>query len=344
MDSSYRFIDACWGKPVDKTPIWIMRQAGRYLKEYREVRQKVTFLQLCKTPELAAEVTLQPIDILGVDAAILFSDILVPIEAMGMQLEFGDKGPELYPPIRYESQIDDLTVPDPEDTVPYVMNTIRLLRKELVSRKVPLIGFSGAPFTLASYMVEGGTSRNFINLKTMMYEAPALAHKLLDKIADMVIKYLNAQIAAGAQAVQIFDTWGGILDAYDYEQFAFRYTQKVIEGLNRENVPVILFVKGGGSLLEKIKTAGSDVIGLDWMTRLSDARQRLGADVAIQGNMDPTLLFAPIPEIRKRAKMIIEENAGRPGHIFNLGHGILPPTNFEHAKALVEAVHEFSAQ
>ncbi len=344
MNDSYRFIDACWGKPVDYTPVWIMRQAGRYMKEYNEVRKDVSFLDLCKTPELACEVTLQPVDMLGVDAAILFSDILVPLEAMGMNLDFGDKGPELSPPIRSEKQIDDLIVPDPEETVPFVLETIGMLRKELESRHVPLIGFSGAPFTLASYMVEGGTSKNFINLKKLMYETPDLAHKLLGKITDTVIKYLNAQVAAGAQAVQIFDTWGGILGPNDYEMFALNYTKKVIAGLNREGVPVIHFVKGGGNILEIIKTAGSDVVGLDWMIDLGAARKRLGYDTAVQGNLDPTVLFAPIEEIRKRARAVIESNGGRPGHIFNLGHGVLPPTEVNHVKALVEAVHEFSAK
>jgi len=344
MSNEYQFINACWGKPVTHTPIWIMRQAGRYMKEYMDVRAKVSFLELCKTPELATEVTLQPVDILGVDAAILFSDILIPLEAMGVPLTFNDKGPELYPPVRFESQIDDLVIPEPLETVPFVMDAIKMLRKELESRKVPLIGFSGAPFTLATYMVEGGTSKNFINLKMMMYETPALAHKLLDKITETVIKYLNAQIDAGAQAVQVFDTWGGILSPYDYERFALPYTKKVIAGLKREGVPVIHFVKGGNSMLELIKTAGSDVVGLDWMIELGVARQRLGLDVAVQGNLDPTILFAPIDEIRARAKEVLDQNAGAPGHIFNLGHGILPPTNVEHAKALVDAVHEFSAR
>lgn len=336
-----RFLRACWREETDSTPVWIMRQAGRYMKEYREIRARVPFLTMCKTPELATEVTLLPVDKLGVDAAILFSDILIPIEAMGMPLEFGERGPVLGKPIRTQQDLDGLGIPDPEVETPFVMEAIRILRRELEGR-VPLIGFSGAPFTLASYMVEGGSSPNFVELKSLMFEKPEVMHSLLDKVSDTVTAYLNAQIKSGAQAVQIFDTWAGTLSPRDYEEFALFYVKKVIDGLKREGVPVIHFLSGGPGLLERMKKAGSDVIGVDWRIELSEAIARLGPDVAVQGNLDPCALFLPIDKIEERVREILEQAKGSPGHIFNLGHGILPKTPVEKAIALVEAVHKYS--
>lgn len=337
----YPFLKACRREPVEYTPVWIMRQAGRYMKEYNDIRSKISFLELCKTPELAAKVTILPIDKLGVDAAILFSDILVPIEAMGMNLEFGDKGPVLDPPVCSCSDIDKLIVPDPEQKVPFVMNTIRILRKELEGR-VPLIGFSGAPFTLASYILEGGTSKNYIKFKTMMYQEPKAVHALLDKIAKTVILYLNAQIQAGAQAVQIFDSWAGALCPRDYEEFAKPYTQKVVEGIKHNGVPIIHYANDASTLLGQIKSIGVDVISIDWRIDIDSARAQLGDDVAIQGNLDPCALFLPPEKIEERVCDILQLAGNTPGHIFNLGHGILPPTPVENAVAMVEAVHKYS--
>jgi uroporphyrinogen decarboxylase len=337
----YRFLKACRGEAVDATPIWIMRQAGRYLPEYMKVREKVTFLELCKTPELAAEVTIQPIDILGVDAAILFSDILTPVEPMGLKLDFVP-GPVFENPVRTLADVERLRVPIPEEGVPYVMETIRILRRELEGR-VPLIGFGGAPFTLACYMVEGKGSKEFAHIKRMMYAAPETYRALMDKVTAMDVAYLAAQVKAGAQAIQIFDTWGGILSPADYRRFVLPYTRRLIDSLAGCGVPVIHFVKGAGSMLETVKEAGGDVAGLDWHVNLGAARDTLGPGMAVQGNLDPTVLFAPLSFIEGEVRRILTENAGRPGHVFNLGHGILPPTSPDHAKALVRMVHEFSA-
>lgn len=334
-----RFLDACWGKQVDCTPVWLMRQAGRYLPEYMRVRSKCTFLELCKTPELAAEVSIQPVDILGVDAAILFSDILTPVEPMGMKLDFVP-GPVFERPIRTLADVDKLRIPEMEADVPYVLETIRILRKELAA-KVPLIGFGGAPFTLACYMVEGKGSKDFARIKRMMYAAPEVYAALMEKITTMSIEYLNAQIGAGAQAIQIFDTWGGILSPADYERYVLPYTTSLICGLNRQNTPVIHFVKGAGAMLGAVKEAGGDVMGLDWHVNLGRARDALGA-MSVQGNLDPTVLYAPPDIIEREVKRILDENADRPGHIFNLGHGILPTVPPENAKFMVEAVHRLS--
>src|SRR5512137_1645750 len=257
-----RFLDACWGKPVDRTPVWLMRQAGRYLPDYMRVRSKCTFLELCKTPELAAEVTIQPVDILGVDAAILFSDILTPVEPMGMKLDFVP-GPVFEHPIRTMADVEALRIPQMEQDVPYVLDTLKILRRELAAR-VPLIGFGGAPFTLACYMVEGKGSKDFAQIKRMMYGAPELYGALMDKVTTMSMEYLNAQIAAGAQAIQIFDTWGGILSPSDYRTYVLPHTSRLISGLNRQQTPVIHFVKGAGTMLETVREAGGDVLGLDW--------------------------------------------------------------------------------
>ncbi len=337
----YRFLKACRREPVDMTPVWIMRQAGRYLPEYQQVRGKASFLELCKTPELAAKVTIQPVERLGVDAAILFSDILIPVEAMGVPLEFHEgRGPILGKEIRGQADVESLCIPDPSEKVPFVMETIRILRKAL-DGKVPLIGFSGAPFTLASYIVEGGTSRNFIKLKTLMYQAPKVYRSLMTKIARTVIAYLNAQIQAGAQAVQIFDTWAGILTPGDYEEYALPYTRQVVAGLNRANVPVIHFANDCATLLPAIRTLGVDVIAVDWRIPLDVAALVVGKDVALQGNMDPTMLFLPPEKIDDCVRDVLRRGEAAESHIFNLGHGILPPTNPDHAIAMVEAVHRF---
>lgn len=335
-----RFLDACRGLPVDRTPVWLMRQAGRYLPEYMRVREKCTFLQLCKTPELAAQVTLQPLDILGVDAAILFSDILIPLEPMGMRLDFVP-GPIFANPVRTMADVERLRIPSMEEEVPFVLETIRILRGELVGR-VPLIGFGGAPFTLACYLVEGKGSKDFAALKKMMYSAPDIYAALMEKISVMLIAYLNAQIEAGAQAIQLFDTWGGILSPSDYERYALPYTRRVISGIRTDGVPVIHFVKGAGTMLECVVKAGGDVSGLDWHTGLGAARDLLGPAVAVQGNLDPTVLYGPKPLIEAEVKRILDENRGRPGHIFNLGHGILPDTPPENARFMVECVHRLS--
>jgi uroporphyrinogen decarboxylase len=337
----YRFLKACRGEAVDATPIWIMRQAGRYLPQYRAVREKVTFLELCKTPDLAAEVTIQPIDYLGVDAAILFSDILTPVEPMGLRLDFVP-GPVFENPVRTMADVERLRVPVPEEDVPFVLETIRILRRELEGR-VPLIGFGGAPFTLACYMVEGKGSRDFARIKEMMYAAPGVFEALMEKVTRMDLAYLSAQIEAGAQAIQIFDTWGGILAPADYRRYVLPHSRRLIQGLSGRGVPLIHFVKGAGTMLETVREAGGDVVGLDWHVDLGRARDALGPAVAVQGNMDPTVLFAPPAHIRAEVRRILEENAGRPGHVFNLGHGILPTVPPEHARELVAEVHRLSA-
>jgi uroporphyrinogen decarboxylase len=335
-----RFLDACWGKPVDRTPVWLMRQAGRYLPDYMRVRSNCTFLELCKNPELAAEVTIQPVDILGVDAAILFSDILTPIEPMGLKLDF-IPGPVFENPVRTMADVKKLRIPNMEEDVPYVLETIKILRRELVA-KVPLIGFGGAPFTLACYMVEGKGSKDFAQIKQMMYAAPEIYGALMEKITDMDTAYLNAQIRAGAQAIQVFDTWGGILSPSDYAKYVLPYTTRLIEGLDREDIPVIHFVKGAGAMLDIVKQAGGNVMGLDWHVNIGRVRDILGPGMAVQGNLDPTVLFAPQEIIEQEVKRILDENAGRPGHIFNLGHGILPTVSPENARFMVETVHRLS--
>jgi len=337
MTTDYRFLKACNSEPVDTTPVWMMRQAGRFLPEYRAVRSKVSFLEMCHTPALCTEVTLQPIDILGVDAAILFSDILVIIEPMGMKLDF-NPSPVFEDPIKTQADADALRVIKPEEDVPYVMETIKMLRRELVSRNVPLIGFSGAPFTLVSYMVEGGTSKNFMKLKNMMWGAPQLYRSLMEKVTECVILYLKAQVEAGAQALQIFDTWGGILSPADYLNYVLPYTMRVIKAVQTPGVPVINFVGNSQGIMPLVAQAGGDVIGVDWRIDIAEARRQVGKGKAVQGNLDPLALLAPIPEIDKKVKEIIVA-AGDTGHVFNLGHGIVPETPVDHVKALVESVH-----
>jgi uroporphyrinogen decarboxylase len=317
-----------------------MRQAGRYLPEYQAVRTEVDFLTLCKTPELAAKVTKQPVDILGVDAAILFSDILIPVEAMGMHLEFSDKkGPVLSDPVRSKAAVDRLVIPDTEDSMPFVLEAIKILRAELT---VPLIGFSGAPFTLATYMIEGGSTKNFLNTKKMMFQHPGLFHLFLDKITSTVIAYLLSQIKAGAQAVQLFDSWAGVLSPEDYREFALPYVKRSISELKKETVPIIYFVNDCAGLLSEIKKTRADVLGVDWRVDLRDAVKKIGKKFVVQGNLDPCALFLPKEKIEERVKDILWKGEFARGHVFNLGHGILPETPVENARAMVEAVHRFS--
>ncbi len=335
------FLKACRGEKTDYTPVWLMRQAGRYLPEYQKVRSKVDFLTLCKTPELAAEVTIQPVDILKVDAAILFSDILVPIEPMGMKLEFSEsKGPILYDPIRNDIAVSKLRRIKAEEDVPFVMETIKMLVKKL---NVPLIGFSGAPFTLATYMIEGGSSKNFVNTKKMMYQTPELYARLMEKITDTVINYLQAQINAGVHAVQVFDSWAGILSPFDFEKYALPYVQKIIAAF-KGKVPVIYFAFNASAMLKKVKQSGADILGIDWRIDIADAVSALGNDVAVQGNLDPCLLFGTKDSIKDGVSRILQGAKGAKGHIFNLGHGILPETPVDNAKTMVQAVHELSAK
>jgi len=339
------FLRACRREPVERTPVWMMRQAGRYLPEYRAIRSKVDFLTLCKTPELAAEVSIQPVDIIGVDACIIFSDILVVPEAMGMKLfvEEGKGGPRFENPIRTRDDINKLAVPDPNHELKYVMDAIRLTRKNLNNR-VPLIGFAGSPWTLATYMLEGKGSKNFRAIKEFIYTNPKDAHALLDKLARTVAAYLSANIEAGAQAVQIFDTWGGILPPDEFREFSLRYIEQVLKLLKRNGVPTIVFCKDCGHSIEAIADTGCDVVGLDWSFDIGKARMMVGSYVALQGNLDPTILYAPPERIREGVKKILEKFGKGSGHIFNLGHGILPDIPVEHAKAFVQAVKEESVK
>ncbi|MGQ9645891.1 MAG: uroporphyrinogen decarboxylase [Thermodesulfobacteriota bacterium] len=339
----YPFLKACRRQPTEYTPIWLMRQAGRYLKEYRTLRRKYSFMEMCKNPEIAAEVTLQPVEKFKLDAAIIFSDILIPLEPMGMRFGFAqEEGPVFGHPVREMKDIEKLRIINPEEEVRFLVQAIQIVRKELEG-KVPLIGFSGAPFTLASYMIEGGHSRNYILTKTMMYQDRLGWDALMGKISEMVIRYLNMQIRAGVQAVQLFDSWAGCLSPADYEEFVLPYSRRVIRGV-KKHVPLIHFATSNATLLGLMKRAGGDVIGLDWRVDIGEAWARLGYDVAIQGNLDPVVLFGPVDLIKKEVKRILDRVAGRAGHIFNLGHGILPKTPVENVAALVEMVHEYSSQ
>lgn len=334
-----RLLRAARRQPVDVTPVWVMRQAGRYLPEYRTIRGKVEFLELCKTPDLAAEVTVQPVTRLGVDAAIIFSDILIPVEAMGMELELGDKGPHFPHPLRTAADVARLGVPDPEEATGFVAEAIRRTRGAL-SDAVPVIGFAGAPFTLAAYMVEGGGSKSFILIKRLLFEQPKLAHALFEKLTETLIPYLKMQVEAGARIVQVFDSWGGELGPEDYETFALPYVQRIVHALKATGVPVIVFGTSMSMLLPQLVRTGADVIGCDWRIQLDEARTRVGEGVALQGNLDPLALFLPQAQLEARVQDILRR-AGPLGHIFNLGHGILPPTSPEAAKAMVDAVHRF---
>lgn len=337
-----RFLKACRREPVDCTPVWLMRQAGRYMPEYMAIRNKSDFLTMCKTPELAAEVTLQPVNRLGVDAAILFADILLPLEGMGINLEFAkNEGPVISNPVRTMQDVSQIRILEAEEATPYVMEAIGLIRRELDGR-VPLIGFSGAPFTVASYIIEGGGSKEYKNCKKMMWQAPEVWDALMEKISEVLLRYLKAQIRAGAQAVQMFDSWVGALSPDDYETYVVPYSKYVLDGLKNEGVPVIHFANNASTMLESVVKAGGDVIGIDWRINLDTAWSRIGYDKAIQGNLDPLTLFAPPQLIEEKVKRILDMAANRPGHIFNLGHGINKETPVEHAIALVEAVHKYS--
>jgi len=343
-----RYLRALLKQPVDYTPVWMMRQAGRFLPEYREVRaQAGDFMSLCRNTELACEVTLQPVRRLKNDAAILFSDILTIPDAMGLGLYFETgEGPKFERPITCKADVEKIVVPDPEGELRYVMDAVRMIRKELKG-EVPLIGFSGSPWTLATYMIEGGSSKAFTKIKNMMYSEPQTLHLLLDKLADSVISYLNGQIAAGAQSVMIFDTWGGVLTPRDYKDFSLQYMAKIVDGLTRHNdgrqVPVTLFTKNGGMWIEAIAATGCDAIGLDWTIDIADAKARVGDKVALQGNMDPSILYGSKERIEQEVATILKGfGHGETGHVFNLGHGIHPDVEPEKAVHFVECVHRLS--
>jgi uroporphyrinogen decarboxylase len=336
------FVQACRRNKSAYTPVWLMRQAGRFMKEYREIRSKVGFLDLCKNPELASSVTCMAVDMLCVDAAIIFADILLPLEPLGVGLQYskGD-GPVIERPVRAASDVAGLLPVEAAQSLAYVAEAIKLTRAAL-KPDIPLIGFAGAPYTLASYLVEGGASRHYERTKALMYREPQVWHSLMERLVSLSADYLNMQIAAGAQVVQLFDSWVGSLSQEDYRQFVFPHSKKLIEQV-ADGIPVIHFGTGTEHLLSLMRQAGGDVIGLDWRSGLADNWKRLGYDVGVQGNLDPVVLFAEPAEIRRRAKRILEEAAGRPGHIFNLGHGILPETPVDNVKYLVEVVHELGA-
>ncbi|MDA2910584.1 uroporphyrinogen decarboxylase [Nitrospiraceae bacterium AH_259_D15_M11_P09] len=336
-----RFLKACRREPVDCTPVWFMRQAGRYMPEYQAVRASHSILEVCKTPELAAQVTLQPVERFPVDAAIIFADILLPLEPMGIRFEFAEgEGPIIQNPIRDRADVERLQVSD-GSALAYVGDSIKQARKAL-SGRVPLIGFAGAPFTLASYAIEGGGSKQYLVTKQFMYREPEAWHRLMDKLARVVTNYLQLQIQAGAQAIQLFDSWVGCLSPGDYEEYVLPHVQLIFEGLRQEGVPLIHFGTGTSALLRLMRKAGGDVIGVDWRVHLDDAWATIGYDVAIQGNLDPVSLFAPLHEIERRVEDILRRAGGRPGHIFNLGHGILPNTPMEQVAATVELVHKLT--
>ena len=346
---NHRLLRALLRQPVDMTPVWAMRQAGRYLPEYRKVREQAgSFMQLCTTPELACEVTLQPLRRFKLDAAILFSDILTIPDAMGLGLRMTDReGPQFEHPLRTAADVGRLGVPDPEDRLRYVLDAVRLIRRELAG-STPLIGFAGSPWTLATYMVEGGSSKEYARVKGMMFQDPVTMHRLLDINARAVTMYLNAQIDAGAQAVMVFDTWGGVLTPRDYREFSLRYMRQVVAGMKRESggrrIPVILFTKAGGSWLEDLAASGCDAVGVDWTVDMSEARQRVGGRVALQGNMDPSVLYASPDRICQEVQTILDSYGPGPGHVFNLGHGVHQQTDPNRLAVMVDAVHELSAK
>ena len=344
---AFDYINALLKKEVTRTPIWVMRQAGRYLPEYRATRKKAgDFLTLCKSSDLACEVTLQPLERFDLDAAILFSDILTIPDAMGLGLHFVEgEGPKFSHPLSSLSEINQLTKPDVSKDLSYVSEAVSVIKKNLKGR-VPLIGFSGSPWTLATYMVEGGSSKTFSKVKGLMYENPKHMHQLLDVLADTIIDYLNSQIEAGADSVMIFDTWGGLLNKASYENFSLMYMSKIVAGINRnyegKTIPVTLFTKGGSALLEQIAATGCDAVGIDWTVEIGEAERRIGSKVALQGNLDPSVLYASPEIIKSEAHKILDQFQGETGHVFNLGHGITPDVNPESMNALVDAVHSYS--
>ena len=342
-----RFLRACRGLPADTTPVWFMRQAGRYMPEYQAIRrQHKNILEMIARPDIAAEITLQPVDILGVDAAILFADILLLLPPMGLKLEFiPGRGPVIHNPVRSPDHVAALRPVDVASDLGHVFEAIRLVRSELDGRDIPLIGFAGAPFTLAAYIIEGGPSRNFVETKKLMYGQPATWHALMERLTPALIDYLRAQVDAGAQALQLFDSWVGALSPQDYRGFVQPYAARILQSLAAEtDVPLIHFGVGASTLLREMKAAGGDVIGLDWRIPLDAGWTLLGDDVGVQGNLDPVALFAPLPELARQVRDVLTRAAGRPGHIFNLGHGILQHTPVEHVRAAVDMVHEFSSQ
>ncbi len=343
-NGNFRFLKACRGEPVDCTPVWFMRQAGRYMKVYRDLKEKHTFLELCKTPELACEVTLQPLDVLGVDAAIIFADILLPLEPMGTGLEFtaGD-GPSIPRPVRTRKDVEALKPVNSEEQLGYVGEAIQMVRGE-ISGKMPLIGFSAAPFTLASYMVEGGKSKDFTTTKLMMYEEPGMWTLLMTKVAAVLVDYLKMQVKAGAQALQVFDSWVGCLGPADYKKYILPHTRRLFKELESTGVPVINFSTGTSTMLPLVRQSGGDVMSIDWRIDLDDAWQQIGHETPLQGNLDPNILFAPIPVIREKVHDILQRAGGRAGHIFNLGHGILQHTPVDHVKAVVDMVLEYQSK
>ena len=336
------FLAACRREPVEHTPVWIMRQAGRYLPEYRKIRAEVDFLTLTKTPDLAAEVTIQPVRRFGMDAAILFSDIMTPVEGMGVSLDFAP-GPVVENPIRSQEQVDALRVPDPEESVPFVLETVRILSGELPD-SAPLIGFAGAPFTVFCYLVQGQGSKTFAEAKGFLFAEPETSRRLLDKLADTMIAYMSAQARAGAQALMLFDSWAGLLGPEAYKTFAFPAVQRVMESLESLNVPLIYFPNQGATLLETVRDCGSDVVGVDWRLPLSRAREILGPDIAVQGNLDPAVLFASRDELGRQIDRVLAEAGSAPGHVFNLGHGIKRTTDPDAVAYLVDHVHEVSSR
>jgi uroporphyrinogen decarboxylase len=340
---NHPFLAACRREKTSYTPVWLMRQAGRYMEDYRKLRAQYGFLELCKRPDLAVEITLAPVEKLNVDAAILFADILLLLEPLGVGLEYskGD-GPVIHRPVRGSKDVDALKDFDPENELAFVYEAVKKINKAL-NNKVPLIGFAGAPFTLASYLIEGGSSRNYLHTKKLFYGAPEAWKRLMERLAKIIGEYLNSQIAAGAHAVQLFDSWAGCLTPVDYEQFVLPYTKKVIDAV-APGIPVIHFSTGTAGLLKHIRAAGGDVIGLDWRINLDDGWATVGHDVAVQGNLDPVALLASPKEIKNRVVDILRRAGGRQGHIFNLGHGVLPETPVDHVIAMVEAVHELSAR
>ncbi|MEK7824594.1 MAG: uroporphyrinogen decarboxylase [Candidatus Eisenbacteria bacterium] len=337
-----RFLRACRRQPVDRTPLWIMRQAGRYLPEYRELRARVDFLTLCRTPELAVEASLQPLRRFALDAAIVFSDILIPLEALGCTLAF-DPGPRIARPLRTAADIDALRPRPIAEVTPFVGEAVALLRRDLAG-KTPVIGFCGAPFTLAAYLAEGEGREGFVQVRALLHRDPAALTRLLEKLSALMSDYLNLQIAAGAQAVQIFDSWAGLLSPADFRAFALPAVRRLIQGLARDGVPVIYFAPAAGHLLEDAASLGADVVGVCWRTPISEARARTGGRVALQGNLDPAVLLATPEAVRARVLAVLEDAGERPGHIMNLGHGILPETPIASVEALVETVAAFSAR
>ena len=341
LTATERLLRSCRGEPVDRPPVWLMRQAGRYLPEYRRVREGTSFLEMCSDVERAVEVSLQPIDLVGSEAVILFSDIFVPVPAMGVEVDFAP-GPTLATPIRTRAQVEALQATDPRQSVPYVFEIIRRLRAALAEREIPLLGFAGAPFTLAAYRVEGGGSRLFPILKAMMYREPDVLRELLARLADLVVDYLNAQIEAGAQAVQLFDTWAGILGPGEYRDWIVPSHREIAERIDRSAAPLILYVNGGAHVLDAMLDAGSDVISLDWRVDMGEAARRAGSRLSVQGNLDPCALAAGPEQIRRSVEEIARAARPARGHILNLGHGCLPETPVEGVRAVTDAARSLA--